>query len=100
MKGDSCLWVPGTDHAGIATQVGWSCSRRIIDLQTVVEKQLQAQGTKSRCELGREAFVEKIWEWKENYGNQIVTQLMRTGASLNWDMNAFTLDKQRELYVC
>eukprot|EP01127_Copromyxa_protea_P007659 TRINITY_DN1754_c1_g1_i3.p1 TRINITY_DN1754_c1_g1~~TRINITY_DN1754_c1_g1_i3.p1 ORF type:complete len:1056 (+),score=235.21 TRINITY_DN1754_c1_g1_i3:280-3168(+) len=86
MKGASCLWVPGTDHAGIATQ-------------TVVERQLQSTGIKSRHDLGREEFVSKIWDWKETYGNQIVSQLMRTGASLDWDMNAFTLDKQRELAV-
>lgn len=63
MQGYSCLWVPGTDHAGIATQ-------------TVVEKQLQAQGVKSRYDLGRENFVKKIWEWKENYGSQIENQLV------------------------
>eukprot|EP01126_Amoeba_proteus_P064668 TRINITY_DN9079_c0_g1_i18.p1 TRINITY_DN9079_c0_g1~~TRINITY_DN9079_c0_g1_i18.p1 ORF type:complete len:428 (-),score=89.51 TRINITY_DN9079_c0_g1_i18:71-1303(-) len=86
MKGYNCLWIPGTDHAGIATQ-------------TVVEKQLIATQSKTRHELGRDEFINLVWEWKEKYGDRIVHQLKRTGASLNWDLNAFTMDQQRELAV-
>ncbi|MFH1429189.1 MAG: class I tRNA ligase family protein, partial [Candidatus Margulisiibacteriota bacterium] len=70
MTGDSTLWLPGTDHAGIATQ-------------NVVEKSLATQGI-SRHDLGREKFVEKVWEWKEQYGNRICNQLRYMGSSLDW----------------
>lgn len=79
MQGKNTLWQPGTDHAGIATQM-------------VVERQLDAQGT-SRLELGREAFVEKVWDWKEQSGNTIVNQLRRMGASPDWERQRFTMDK-------
>src|SRR5260370_34408664 len=77
MSGFNTLWLPGTDHAGIATQM-------------VVERELNRQGI-SRFELGREKFVEKVWEWKETYGNQIIDQLKRLGASADWTRLRFTL---------
>jgi len=80
MLGDSVLWQPGTDHAGIATQM-------------VVERQLaEAGGNESRASMGREAFVERVWEWKEESGGQIMTQLRRLGASCDWSRERFTLD--------
>ncbi|MGH2937570.1 MAG: valine--tRNA ligase [Solirubrobacterales bacterium] len=79
MRGRNTLWILGTDHAGIATQA-------------VVEKGLRAEG-KSRQELGREAFVERVWEWKEEYGSQIVEQYKRLGASCDYERERFTLDE-------
>lgn len=79
MNGYDVLWLPGTDHAGIATQ-------------NVVERNLSSQGI-SRHELGREAFVEKVWEWKEQYGNRIVNQLKKLGASCDWRRERFTMDE-------
>jgi valyl-tRNA synthetase len=79
MQGKNTLWQPGTDHAGIATQM-------------VVERQLNAQGT-SRTELGREAFVNKVWEWKQHSGDTITNQLRRLGASPDWSRERFTMDK-------
>jgi valyl-tRNA synthetase len=79
MRGRNTLWTLGTDHAGIATQA-------------VVEKELRAEGT-SRQELGREAFVERVWAWKEKYGSQIVEQYKRLGASLDYERERFTLDE-------
>ena len=78
MSGFNALWLPGTDHAGIATQ-------------TVVEKELKKQGT-NRHELGREKFVEKVWEWKHTYGDRITQQMRRVGDSCDWDRLTFTLD--------
>jgi len=78
MQGDNTLWQPGTDHAGIATQM-------------VVERQLLLAG-KTRHDLGREPFVEKIWEWKHESGNQITKQLRRLGASADWKRERFTMD--------
>lgn len=78
MKGYDALWVPGTDHAGIATQM-------------VVEKLLATEGT-SRRALGREQFLERVWAWKEQYGSRIVTQIKRLGASCDWGRERFTLD--------
>ena len=80
MRGKSVLWLPGTDHAGIATQM-------------VVERQLAAAGNIGRREMGREAFVEKIWEWKAESGGTIVQQLRRLGASCDWSRERFTLDE-------
>ncbi|OVE80870.1 valine--tRNA ligase [bacterium K02(2017)] len=77
MDGYDALWVPGTDHAGIATQ-------------TVVKKMLDAEGVDYR-ELGREKFVDKIWEWKEKYGGMILKQLESIGCSCDWDRNSFTM---------
>jgi valyl-tRNA synthetase len=79
MRGRNTLWTLGTDHAGIATQA-------------VVEKELKAEG-KTRHELGREAFVERVWAWKEEYGSRIVEQYKRLGASLDYQNERFTLDE-------
>lgn len=79
MKGYKTLWIPGTDHAGIATQ-------------NAVEKQLKKEGI-SRHDLGREKFLEKIWEWKEKYGNIILNQLKKLGASCDWSRTRFTMDE-------
>ncbi len=78
MLGYNTLWQPGTDHAGIATQI-------------VVERQLDAQGV-SRHELGREKFLEKVWEWKEYSGNTITQQMRRLGTSPDWSRERFTMD--------
>jgi len=80
MRGKAALWLPGTDHAGIATQM-------------VVERQLAAAGNMGRRDLGREAFVEKVWEWKARSGGAIVAQLRRLGASCDWSRERFTLDE-------
>jgi len=79
MQGKDSLWQPGTDHAGIATQM-------------VVERQLLAKGT-SRHDLGREAFVDAVWEWKEQSGDTISGQMRRLGASVDWDAHCFTMDE-------
>jgi valyl-tRNA synthetase len=78
MRGDNTLWQPGTDHAGIATQI-------------VVERQLDAKGI-SRHDLGREKFIEKVWEWKEYSGNTITKQMRRLGTSPDWSRERFTMD--------
>ncbi|MBI1887347.1 MAG: valine--tRNA ligase [Nitrosomonadales bacterium] len=78
MRGDNTLWQPGTDHAGIATQI-------------VVERQLDAQGI-SRHDLGREKFIEKVWEWKEYSGGTITKQMRRLGTSPDWSRERFTMD--------
>ncbi len=80
MRGYEAMWMPGTDHAGIATQA-------------VVEKQLKETENITRHELGREGLVKKIWEWKEDYGGRILGQLRRLGASCDWDRTRFTLDE-------
>ncbi|MFJ6023991.1 valine--tRNA ligase [Brevundimonas sp. NPDC092305] len=80
MKGKAVLWLPGTDHAGIATQM-------------VVERQLAAAGNVGRRDMGREAFVDKVWEWKAESGGTIVRQLRRLGASCDWSRERFTLDE-------
>src|SRR5579884_2308305 len=90
MKGDDTLWVPGEDHAGIATQ-------------TVVERQLAKEGT-NRHELGREAFLERVWEWVRQYKSRIQDQHRRLGASCDWSRERFTLDEGlsravREVFV-
>lgn len=79
MNGFNAMWLPGTDHAGIATQ-------------TVVEKELKKEGV-TRHALGREKFVDKIWEWKHQYGNRIYSQMRRLGDSCDWDRAVFTLDE-------
>jgi valyl-tRNA synthetase len=78
MRGDSALWQPGTDHAGIATQM-------------VVERQLGAEG-KHRLDLGREAFVERVWKWKAESGSTITRQMRRLGTSVDWSRDKFTMD--------
>ena len=79
MKGDNTLWQPGTDHAGIATQM-------------VVERQLATDG-KSRHDLGRETFIDRVWDWKEQSGGTITQQLRRMGGSLDWEHERFTMDE-------
>ncbi len=80
MQGFDTLWQPGQDHAGIATQM-------------VVERQLAEAGAPSRKEMGREAFLEKVWEWKEQSGGTIMEQTKRLGASCDWSRNRFTMDE-------
>ncbi|MCM8780857.1 MAG: valine--tRNA ligase [Candidatus Omnitrophica bacterium] len=79
MKGDETLWMPGTDHAGIATQ-------------NVVEKAIAKEGLK-RQDLGREKFIERVWQWKQQYGSTIINQLKRLGASCDWRHSRFTMDE-------
>ena len=79
MRGDNTLWQPGTDHAGIATQI-------------VVERQLDAQNIK-RQDLGRENFIDRVWKWKEDSGSTITHQMRRLGASCDWSRERFTMDK-------
>jgi valyl-tRNA synthetase len=80
MRGFNTLWQPGTDHAGIATQM-------------VVERQLNAEG-KSRLDLGRDAFIERVWRWKGQSGGVIANQMRRLGASVDWKRDRFTMDPQ------
>ena len=80
MKGYNTAWIPGTDHAGIATQI-------------VVERQLQTQGV-SRYDLGRDEFTKKVWEWKEKSGNTITTQMRRMGDTVDWSREYFTMDEK------
>jgi len=79
MKGYNVLWLPGTDHAGIATQ-------------NVVERRIAAEG-KSRHDLGRDEFVRRVWEWKEEFGSRIINQMKKLGNSCDWDRERFTLDE-------
>ncbi len=79
MRGETALWLPGTDHAGIATQM-------------MVERQLTAEGGPSRTEMGREAFTERVWCWKKQYGGAITEQMRRLGASVDWSREYFTMD--------
>ncbi|WP_434662179.1 valine--tRNA ligase [Paraburkholderia sp. A3BS-1L] len=85
MLGENTLWVPGTDHAGIATQI-------------VVERQLDAQKI-SRHDLGREKFVERVWEWKQQSGSTITGQVRRLGASIDWSREYFTMDDKMSAAV-
>src|SRR3984957_14479605 len=90
MRGFLTLWLPGTDHAGIATQL-------------MVERQLASEG-KKRAEMGREKFIERVWEWKRHYGGRILDQMKRLGASVDWDREYFTMDENlsravREVFV-
>lgn len=78
LEGKSALWYPGTDHAGIATQ-------------TRVERKLREQGLHRR-DLGREAFVDEVWKWRDEHGGIILQQLRKIGASCDWDRTSFTLD--------
>ena len=79
MQGFETLWVPGTDHAGIG-------------MQNVVERELAKEGT-SRQDIGREAFVERVWQWKEQFGDRIIDQLRRLGCSCDWERERFTMDE-------
>jgi valyl-tRNA synthetase len=85
MTGRRALWLPGTDHAGIATQM-------------MVERQLVSEG-KTRQQLGREAFVERVWEWKRHYGGAILDQMKRLGASVDWQREYFTMDEHLSVAV-
>ncbi|WP_263367694.1 valine--tRNA ligase [Edaphobacter bradus] len=85
MRGETAVWVPGTDHAGIATQM-------------MVERQLKSEG-KNRQQLGREAFVERVWEWKDVYGGAILDQMKRLGASVDWSREYFTMDDRLSVAV-
>ncbi len=90
MRGFLTLWIPGTDHAGIATQM-------------MVERQLATEG-KNRRDMGREAFIERVWEWKRHYGGAILEQMKRLGDSVDWDREYFTMDENlsravREVFV-
>ena len=85
MLGYRALWLPGTDHAGIATQM-------------MVERQLTAEGT-TRQKLGREAFVERVWKWKHHYGGAILDQMKRLGASVDWSREYFTMDARLSVAV-
>ena len=90
MRGDLTLWLPGTDHAGIATQM-------------MVERQLRSEG-KSRSDLGREAFIKRVWAWRREYGGAILDQMKRLGASVDWEREYFTMDENlsravREVFV-
>ncbi len=80
MQGYSALWVPGTDHAGIATQIK-------------VEEELRVNEGLSRYDLGREKFLERVWDWKEKYGSRIINQLKKIGSSCDWDRERFTMDE-------
>ncbi|NLD86842.1 MAG: class I tRNA ligase family protein, partial [Clostridiales bacterium] len=90
MQGYSALWMPGTDHAGIATQIK-------------VEAELRKEGI-NRYDLGREAFLEKVWDWKDHYGSRIIEQLKQLGSSCDWRRERFTMDEGlsrvvREVFV-
>jgi valyl-tRNA synthetase len=86
MMGDTAVWVPGTDHAGIATQM-------------MVERQLAAEGETNRQTLGREAFTARVWEWKQQYGSAITEQMKRLGASVDWSREYFTMDDRLSVAV-
>jgi len=85
MSGRKALWLPGTDHAGIATQM-------------MVERQLASEG-KTRQDLGREKFVERVWEWRKEYGGAILGQMKRLGASVDWNREYFTMDENLSVAV-
>ena len=85
MRGFNTLWLPGTDHAGIATQI-------------VVERQIEAAGG-TREQLGRERFVEQVWKWKEQSGSTITAQMRRLGASADWSREYFTMDARLSAVV-
>ncbi len=85
MRGDRVLWIPGTDHAGIATQM-------------LVERQVVSEGT-TRQQLGRDAFVERVWAWKKHYGGAILDQMKRLGASVDWNREYFTMDENLSVAV-
>jgi valyl-tRNA synthetase len=85
MRGERVLWIPGTDHAGIATQM-------------LVERQVASEGT-TRQKMGRAAFVERVWEWRRHYGGAILGQMKRLGASVDWDREYFTMDDRLSVAV-
>jgi valyl-tRNA synthetase len=85
MRGGRVLWIPGTDHAGIATQM-------------LVERQIVSEGT-TRQQMGREKFVERVWEWRRHYGGNILDQMKRLGASVDWQREYFTMDERLSVAV-
>jgi valyl-tRNA synthetase len=85
VRGERVLWIPGTDHAGIATQM-------------LVERQVVSEGT-TRQKMGREAFVERVWDWRRHYGGAILGQMKRLGASVDWDREYFTMDDRLSVAV-
>ena len=85
MCGERVLWIPGTDHAGIATQM-------------LVERQITSEGT-TRQQMGREKFVERVWDWRRHYGGAILGQMKRLGASVDWDREYFTMDERLSVAV-
>jgi valyl-tRNA synthetase len=85
MSGDTTVWVPGTDHAGIATQM-------------MVERQLTAEST-TRQQMGREAFTDRVWAWKRLYGSAITDQMKRLGTSVDWSREYFTMDDRLSIAV-
>jgi valyl-tRNA synthetase len=85
MSGNRVLWVPGTDHAGIATQM-------------LVERQVVNEGT-TRQKMGRDAFVERVWKWRKHYGGAILDQMKRLGASVDWQREYFTMDERLSVAV-
>ena len=87
MQGYEALWLPGTDHAGIATQIK-------------VEEELRTKEGLTRYDLGREKFLQRVWEWKEKYGNRIVEQQKKMGASCDWSSSRFTMDEGCSRAVC
>ena len=80
MQGYETLWVPGTDHAGIATQIK-------------VEAELREKEGLTRYDLGRDEFLKRVWDWKEKYGSRIINQLKKIGSSCDWDRERFTMDE-------
>src|SRR6478672_12514877 len=91
LTGHEVLWLPGTDHAGIATQ-------------TVVERKIRKEEKKTRHDLGREDFLKRVWEWKEKHGGIIIEQLKKLGCSCDWSRERFTMDaayarKVQEVFV-
>ncbi|MBO4954122.1 MAG: class I tRNA ligase family protein, partial [Clostridia bacterium] len=80
MQGYAALWVPGTDHAGIATQIK-------------VEENLRVKEGLTRYDLGRERFLERVWDWKHQYGSRIISQLKKLGTSCDWSHERFTMDE-------
>ena len=85
MRGERVLWIPGTDHAGIATQM-------------LVERQVVSEGS-TRQKMGRDAFIERVWEWRRHYGGNILNQMKRLGASVDWDREYFTMDERLSVAV-
>jgi len=85
MRGERVLWIPGTDHAGIATQM-------------LVERQVVSEGS-TRQQMGRDAFIKRVWEWREHYGGTILNQMKRLGASVDWDREYFTMDERLSVAV-
>ena len=87
MQGYEALWMPGTDHAGIATQIK-------------VEENLRKEEGLTRYDLGREEFLKRVWAWKDKFGNRIISQLKKLGTSCDWDRERFTMDDHPTNHGC